>query len=164
VVAKKDLLDAIRGASGDGVGIAGGSAKRVCVRQPEEGGELAGAAVVEKVKGAYPLMMTDLDEATYPTRNKTDLVQRERELFLLLRMMDVNKREYVMTTDMVIQPEVFRSTLREMSDSQPEDMHPAFAARSLISRMQGLTVFRDKVKLKLLLTGSVLLDNSTEPS
>jgi hypothetical protein len=164
VVAKKDLLDAIWDASGDGVGIAGGSAKRVCVRQPEEGGELAGAAVVEKVKGAYPLMMTDLDEVTYPTRNKTDLVQRERELFLLLRMMDVDKREYVMTTDMVIQPEVYRSTLCEMSDSQPEDVHPAFAACSLISRMQGLTVFRDKVKLKLLLTGSVLLDNTTEPS
>jgi hypothetical protein len=52
VVAKKDLLDAIRDASGDGVGIAGGSAKRVCVRQPEGGGELAGAAVVEKIKGA----------------------------------------------------------------------------------------------------------------
>jgi hypothetical protein len=69
--------------------------------------------------------MTDLDEVTYPTRNKTALVQRETELFLLLRTMDVDKREYV---DMVIQPEVYRSTLCEMSDSQPEDVHHAFAA------------------------------------
>jgi hypothetical protein len=60
---------------------------------------------------------------------------------------------------------VYRSTLCEISDSQPEDVHHAFAACSLISRMPwGLTVFRDKVKLKLLLTGSVLLDNTTEPS
>ena len=109
-------------------------------------------------------MMTDLDEVTYPTRNKTDLVQRERELYLLLRMMDIAKRDYVMTTDMVIQPEVFRSTLREMSDSQPEDVHTAFTSCSLISRIQGLTIFRDKTKMKLLLTGSVLLDSANELS
>jgi hypothetical protein len=30
--------------------------------------------------------MTDLDGVTYPTRNKTDLVQNERELYLILRM------------------------------------------------------------------------------
>jgi hypothetical protein len=37
--------------------------------------------------------MTDLDDVTYPTRSKTDLVQRERELYLVLRMMDIEKRE-----------------------------------------------------------------------
>ena len=163
VVAKEALIDAVQEASGQGVGIPGASAKRVCVRQLDTGGELAGVAV-EKVKGAYPLMMTDLDEVTYPTRNKTDLVQRERELYLILRMMDVAKHEYVMTTDMVIQPEVYRSTICEMSDSQPEDVIPAFAACSLISRMQGLSVFRDKSKLKLLLTGTVLIETSTEPT
>jgi hypothetical protein len=163
VVAKQDLLDLIQAASGEGVDSAGGSAKRVCMRQPEAGGELAGGAV-EKVKGAYPLMMTDLDEVTYLTRNKTDLVQRERELYLILRMMDMAKREYVMTTDMVIQPEIYRSTLCEMSDSQPEDVHVAFTACSLISRMQGLAIFRDKTKMKLFLTGSVLLESATELS
>jgi hypothetical protein len=86
-------------------------------------------------------MMTDLDEVTYPTRNKTDL-KRERELFLILRMMDLARREYVMTTDMVIQPESYRSTLCEMSGSQLEDVLAAFTACSLISRMQGLTIFR----------------------
>ena len=163
VVAQRDLLDAIRDASGQEGDILGGSAKRARVRQPETGGELAGE-VIEKVKGAYPIMMTDLDEGTYHTRTKADLVQRERELFLILRMLDTAKREYVITTDMVLQPEVYMSTLSEMSDSQPEDVHPAFTACSLISRMQGLTVFRDKTKLKLLLTGSVLLDSSTEAS
>jgi hypothetical protein len=132
-------------------------------RQLETGGELAGVAV-EKFKGAYPLMLTDLDEITYPTRNKTDLVQRERELYLILRMMDIAKREYVMTTDMVIQPEMYRSTIYEMSDSQPEDVIPAFTACSLISRMQGITVFHDKAKLKLLLTGTVVIETSTEPT
>ena len=72
--------------------------------------------MVEKAKGAYPLTMTDLDDVTYPTRSKTDLVQRERELYLVLRMMDIEKREYVMTTDMAIQPELYRSTICEMSD------------------------------------------------
>jgi hypothetical protein len=108
--------------------------------------------------------MTDFDGITYPTRNKTDLVQRERELYLILQMMDVAKREYAMTTDMVIQPEVYRSTICEMSDSQTEDVIPAFAACTLISRMQGITVFRDKLKLKLLLTGTVLIETSTEPT
>jgi hypothetical protein len=161
VVAKQDLLDLITAASGEDT--VEGGVKRACVRQPEVGGELAGGAV-EKIEGAYTLVMTDLDEVTYPTRNKTDLVQREREIYLILRMMDFARREYVMTTDMVIQPEVYRSTLSEMSDSQPEDVHAAFVACRLISRMQGLTVFRDKSKLKLLLTGSVLLDDVNEPS
>ena len=163
VVAKNALVDAVQEAIGQVVAVPGASAKRVCVRQLETGGELAGVTG-EKAKGAYPLVMTDLDEVTYPTRNKTDLVKRERELFLILRMMDVAKREYVMTTDMVIQPEVYRSTLCEMSVSQPEEVHPAFAACSLISRIHGLTVFRDKTKLELLLTGSVFLDSSTELS
>jgi hypothetical protein len=163
VVAKNALLDAVQEARGQGVAVLGASAKHVCVRQLDTGAELAGFTG-EKAKGAYPLVMTDLDEVTYPTRNKTDLVKRERELFLMLRMMEVVKREYVMTTDMVIQAEVYRSPLCEMSVSQPEEVHPAFAACSLISRIHGLTVFRDKTKLELLLTGSVLLDSSTEPS
>ena len=39
-------------------------------------------------------------------------------------MMDAAKREYVMTADMVIQPEVYRCTICEMCDSQPEDVIP----------------------------------------
>jgi hypothetical protein len=39
-------------------------------------------------------------------------------------MMVVAKWEYDVTTDMVIQPEVYRSTICEMSDSQPEDVIP----------------------------------------
>ena len=163
LVAKRDLLDAIRDASGPGVDVASGSAKRVCARQLDAGGELAVDAV-EKAKGAYPLTMTDLDDVTYPTRSKTDLVQRERELYLVLRMMDIEKREYVMTTDMAIQPELYRSTMCEMSDTQEEDLLPAFTSCTLISRIQGLTIFRDKGKLKSLLTGSVLVDSSSEPT
>jgi hypothetical protein len=77
-------------------------------------------------------------------------------------MMDVAKREYVLTTDMVIQPEVYRSTICEMSDSQPEDVIPVFTSCSLISRMRVLTVFRDKTKLKLLVTG--MIETPTEPT
>jgi hypothetical protein len=111
VVAKEALIVAVQEASGLGSVIPGASAKQVCVRQLDSGGELAGVAV-EKAKGAYPLTITDLDDAIYPTRNKTDLVQRERELYLILRMMDVAKSGCMtMTTDMVIQPEVYRSTM-----------------------------------------------------
>jgi hypothetical protein len=39
-------------------------------------------------------------------------------------MMVVAKWEYDVTTYMVIQPEVYRSTICEMSDSQPEDVIP----------------------------------------
>ena len=163
LVAKRDLLEAIQDVNGPGLDVTSGNAKRVCARQPEAGGELAVDAV-EKAKGAYPLIMTDLDDATYPTRSKTDLVQRERELYLVLRMMDVEKREYVMTTDMAIQPELYRSTICEMSDTLEEDLLPAFTACTLISRIQGLSIFRDKSKMKSLLTGSVLVDSSAEPT
>jgi hypothetical protein len=74
-VAKQDLLDMINDASGESTGTTGGSATRACVRQPEAGGGLAGGAVVEMIIGAYPLMMTYLDEVTNP---RIDLVQREK--------------------------------------------------------------------------------------
>jgi hypothetical protein len=51
-----------------------------------------------------------------------------------------------------------------MSDTQEEDLLPAFTSCTLISRIQGLTIFRDKGKLKSLLTGSVLVDISSEPT
>ena len=69
-----------------------------------------------------------------------------------------------MTTDMVIKPEVYRSTICEMSDSLPEDVIPVFTSCSLISRMQVLTVFRDKTKVKLLLTRTVMIETFTEPT
>jgi hypothetical protein len=68
VVATEPLLEAVQEAAGQGVLIPGASAKRICVRQLDTGGELGGVAA-EKVKGAYPLIMTDLDGITYPTRN-----------------------------------------------------------------------------------------------
>jgi hypothetical protein len=105
-------------------------AKRVCARQLEVVGDLA-EDTVGKHEGAYSLSMTDLDDATYSTRNKTDLVQRKTELYLIVRMMDPEKREYVVTNDMVIQPELYRSIICEMSDTQEEDLLPAFTACTL---------------------------------
>jgi hypothetical protein len=39
--------------------------------------------------------------------------------------MDVGKWDFCMSTDLVLQPEAFRSMLCEQSISQIEDQHPA---------------------------------------
>jgi hypothetical protein len=69
-----------------------------------------------------------------------------------------------MSTDLVLQPEAYRSMLCEQSISQIEDQHPAFTLCGLISRVQSLPLFSNEEKLKLLLTGSILIEGSSVPT
>lgn len=99
-----------------------------------------------------------------PTRNKTDIQQREKDLHFVFRTVDVPKWDYSISTDLVLQPEEYRSMICEQADTQTEDQHPAFTACGLISRVQLLLLFSNKEKLKLLMIGSVLMEGSNEPT
>ena len=52
----------------------------------------------------------------------------------------------------------------EQGDTQTDDQHPAFTACGLISRVQSIALFSNKEKLKLMLVGSVLIEDVDDPS
>jgi hypothetical protein len=137
-------------------------AKRPCVRLLGIGGEQA-EELEDKPKGTSTYIL-DLEGVKRPTRNKSDIPQREKDLHFMFRAMDVGKWDYCMSTDLVLQPEAYRSMLCEQSISQIEDQHPAFTSCGLISRVQSLPLFSNKEKLKLLLTGAILIEGSSDPS
>jgi hypothetical protein len=119
--------------------------------------------VMTNTKGTSTCIL-DLEEVKRPARSKSDIPQREKDLHFVFRAMDVDKWDYSISTDLVLQPEAYRSMVCELATLQIEDQYPAFTACSFISRVQCLLLFSNNEKLKLLLTGSVLIEGSTEPT
>ena len=164
VIAKPRLVAAIMGAVGAEVNIptelSASSGKRP--RQLEIGGESA-EDTTEKPKGTY---LQDLDDRRHFSRNKTDVAKRELELNFIFRAMDESKRDYCMSTDLILQTEQYRSMLCEQGDTIPSDRHEAFMSCGIMSRVGTLLIFSKKEKLKALLTGSVLVivESSSEPT
>jgi hypothetical protein len=117
----------------------------------------------DKLKGASSTIL-DLDGVKRPTRNKSDIPQIEKDLHFMFRAMNAEKWDYCMRTDLVLQPEGYRSMIGEQSISQIEDQHPAFTLCGLISRVQSLPLFSSKEKLKLFLIGSILNEGRSETS
>ena len=158
LVAQPRLLEAVQMSLSPTVGVAAGAetAKRPCLRPLEIGGEQA-EDTAGKTKG---MSIVDLDGGEHPTRNKTDLHQRERDLGFVFRAMDAQKRNYSIRADVTLQADYYRSMLFEQGDTQLEDRHTAFTACGLMNRVQKLPVLGENGKLKLLLIGSVLADNN----
>ena len=99
----------------------------------------------DKPKGTSTYIL-DLEGVKRPTRNKSDI-----DPHFMFRAMDVGKWDYCVSTDLVLQPEAYRSMLCEQSKSQIEDQHPAVTSCGLISRVQSLPLFSNKENLLLLL-------------
>jgi hypothetical protein len=164
ILARHQLAAAVRAVQGVDVELPVHQApeKRQCVRQPEVLGELADEAGT-RPKGMSTYLL-DLNGKRMFTRNKTDIAQREEELSFIFRAMDRSKMDYSVTTDLVLQVEVYRSMLCEQGDTRADDRHSAFISCGLISRVQRLQFFSKNEKLKLFLVGSVLKQSSAEPT
>jgi hypothetical protein len=106
--------------------------------------------------------LLDLAGKKMVTRNKTDIAQREEDLGFIFRAMDKTKMDYSVSTDLLLQVEVYRSMLCERGDTRAEDRHSAFISCGLIGRVHRLPFFTKIEKLKLLLVGSVLLVGSAD--
>ena len=63
-----------------------------------------------------------------------------------------------MSTDLILQTELYRSMLCEQGDTIPSDRREAFMSCGIMSRVGTLLIFSKKEKLKTLLTGSVLVE------
>ena len=164
LVAKPRLLAAIRAAVplGQTAGPGAECAKRPCIRQPVDMGEQAEDSG-ERAKGTSNVIV-DLDGGKHATRTKADISQREKELYYVFRATDPQKQDHCISPDVTLQPEEYRSMICEQYETQSGHRHEAFAACSLVGRVQRLYIFQDKAKLKLFLTGSVLMEGSAEPS
>ena len=164
LVAKPRLLVAIRAAIplGQASGPDAECAKRPCIRQLVGVGEQAEDSG-ERAKGTSNVIV-DLDGGRHATRTKTDISQREKDLYFVFRAMDHQKQDHCISPDVTLQPEEYRNMICEQYETQSGHRHEAFAACSLVGRVQRLYIFRDKAKLKLLLTGSILMESSAEPS
>ena len=164
LVAKPRLLAAIRAGVplGQTDGPGAECAKRPCIRQPVDMGEQAEDSG-ERAKGTSNVIV-DLDGGRHATRTKADISQREKELYFIFRAMDPQKQDHCISPDVTLQPEEYRSMICEQYETQSGHRHEAFAACSLVGRVQRLYIFQDKAKLKLFLTGSVLMEGSAEPS
>lgn len=165
IVAQREMAAAVRAARGPSVDLSAPVAaeKRQCVRQLGEEGELASDASGSKFKGTFTYLL-DLNGQKHYTRNKSDIAVREKELNFIMRAMDLDRREYAITSDLVLQTEVYRRMLCEQSDTQAEDRIMSFMSCGLINRVYRILVFQKTEKLKLLLMGSVLLEGSDEPT
>jgi hypothetical protein len=74
--------------------------------------------------------------------------------------MDSEKLEFCVTLDCALHVEEYRSLLCEQADTIKSDRHATFISSGLISLIQKLAFFRDREKLKLLITGAVHLEGS----
>ena len=79
--------------------------------------------------------MIDLEGGEHPTRNKADIHQRERELWLTYRIMDAPKQCYSIRSDVTLQPDHYLGMLLEQGDTQAVDRHPAFLSCGLMNRI-----------------------------
>ena len=127
--------------------------KKQCVRQLEDGGEHSDE------KGMLKFIL-DLDGMRHPTRNKTDLATREKDLGLCFRSMDPDRWEFAMGADCLLQPEDYRCMVLEQGRTRSDLRHPAFTSCGLLDRIQCLTVANGSAALKMLLTGNVLVEGS----
>ena len=161
IIAKPQLLMEIRHTVGLTTQPTGGvdSSKRPCLRPLAVGGELAEDAG-DKPKGTSQYLL-DLDGVRHVTRNKTDIHQREKDLYFVFRAMDVEKWDYCISSDVVLQPKEYLSMLSEQGDIRSGNRHLAFTACGLISMVFKLGFLHNTEKLKLLLTGAVLLHESS---
>ena len=158
IVAKPQLVEAIRASLGLGTGAVqeSESGKRQCVRPLGVGGEQADDAG-EKIKGTS-INLIDLEGCRHPTRTKGEIAQREADLNFVWRAMDAEKLEFCVTPDSALQVEEYRSLLCEQAETDKSDRHTTFISSGLISQIQKLVFFRDRDKLKFLITGAFQLD------
>jgi hypothetical protein len=162
VVASSELAAAVRAVRGFEVDLPlqQPQEKRQCLRQLEELGELA-EETGSRPKGMSNYLL-DLAGNKLFTRNKTDHAQREEDLGFMFRAMDKPKMDYSVSTDLVLQVEVYRSMLCEQGDTRAEDRHFAFISCGLISRVHRFQFFTKIEKLKLFMVGSVLKQGSAD--
>ena len=160
-IAKDVLVDALASLSDTVLDEAGATEevarKRLCVRPPEDGVGLTDASVE---RGTYKYIL-DLDGGKHPTRNKSDIAVREKDLGFAFRAVDRDRWEFIMGTDFLLQPEEYRFTILQQGRLRADHRHRAFKSCGFLDRVQGLHIPQKTGHLKLLITGQILVEGDS---
>ena len=158
LVAKGDLIEALSRATKLSHGIADPQLpegiKRQCLRQQVEMGEQT-----ETSAGTSKYLL-DLEGVRHFTRVKTDIPQREKDLFFSFRAMDPERWEYAMGADLTLQPEEYRRMLVEQGQARTSSRNSAFESCGILDRVYNLNFTVKNTKMELLLTGSILVQGA----
>ena len=162
LVGKGVLLDAINAlqsqAVSDPVADGDGPRKKLCIRPPELGGGVANGT---SDKGMSEKYILDLDGGIHYTRSKSDLIQREKDLRFAFRAIGRERWEFVMGSDLLLQPEEYRIMIKQQGRLRSERRHVAFKSCGHYDKVQGLEFLQKTDKLKLLITGQVFVEGDT---
>lgn len=160
LVAKPALLDLFDEDSGTTAENPNGRpTKRSRVRLPEEGGEQTeGKHDVEKGTTKYIL---DLDGNKHITRNKSDIMQREKDLGFVFRTVDEERWEHVMGSDFLLQVDYYKTTITQQARLRANRRHEAFISCGFIDRIQDLNFIQTSDRLKLLITGQIMVEGDS---
>lgn len=151
LIAKEDLLSSIedvkKGTSNSSTTV---NLKRTRSCLSVDDGDQTVAVQGEKMT----MYIIDLEGVRHPTRNKTDVAQREKDLAFAFRAMDSVKWPFFMTSDCTVQVEEYLSVLLEQGKTREIYRNPAFHTCSLLDRIGDVSILKDKGKLKNLLIGN----------
>lgn len=156
MVAKGDLLEAL---SSDDMAVdaaevpSDGTAKRQCLRQPDEEGE---QSETREDKGMSRYIL-DLEGVRHYTRVKNDIPQREKQLHFAFRAMEPDRWSYAMGSDFTLQTEEYKRMLLEQHNLRADRREIAFSACGILDRVSALEVTVKTTKMEMLMTGSVLV-------
>ena len=157
-----DLFDPVSGTATDNPRGADRGTKRLCIRLPETEGELAESRNLEvPIEKGTTKYILDLDGCQHLTRNKTDIAQRERDLWFVFRTVGKERWEFVMGSDFTLQTVEYRSTVVQQARLRPDHRHKAFTSCGYFDRIQDLEFAQKSDRLKLLLTGQIMAEGET---
>ena len=132
--------------------------KRLCTRPLEGYGEPAGSnqdAPIEKGMTKYIL---DLDGCKHTTRNKSDIALREKDLGFIFRVVDEGRWTHIMGNDYLLQVEYYKITVMEQARLRVNRRDESFISCGYLDRIQDLQFIHTSERLKLLLTGLILVE------
>ena len=131
--------------------------KRLRTRLLEDVGE---PAENRDEKGTSKYIL-DLDGVRHTTRNKSDIAQREKDLGFVFRMVEKERWEHVMGTDFTLQVGIYKSTIFQQARIRVNKRHESFASCGYLDRIQDLDFIHRSDRLKLLLTGQIMVEGVT---
>ena len=138
LVGKGVLLDAIRALKSQAVEVAiadeEGPRNRLCIQPPVLGGGLAKGISDKGISVKYTF---DLDGGIHYTRSKADLIQREKDSRFAFRAVGRDRWEFVMGTDLLLQPEGCRIMVKQQGRLRSERGHVAFKSCGHYDKVQG---------------------------
>ena len=132
--------------------------KKLCTRPLVGFGEPADSTQDLTVEKGTQKYILDLDGCRHTTRNKSEIALREKELGFVFRAVDRARWTHIMGNDFMLQVGYYKTTVMEQASIRANRRHEAFVSCGYLDRVQDLEFIHTSERLKLLLTGQILVE------